>query len=228
MENSVKFNPLKFSIASKDKGLTTYVRYGQIGLAFAPVNPGAMAYDRPQKPLTYQDGVNRAKKYLINQKVPQLLVDELAKQALNLPGIESQYGSSISYKALHFIPDRVIGLVKSLKRGKSSANSRGLTQIKYNPADEDIYKPFGINDSNLAEDFNNGTATLMRLWKIQRDQIGNRKFTWSDGTPVSNEDVRAVIWNRGRFTSEVNDKNDFNGRTPARYVRTYHQRSRYT
>lgn len=225
MENSVKFNPLKFSISSKDNILTTYIRYGQIGLSVPHLNPGSYIGVHPP---SYEDGVNRAKKYLINQKVPQPLVDELAKQALNLPGVESQYGSSISYKALHFIPDWAIGLAKSLKRGKSSANSRGLTQIKYNPADEDIYKPFGITDSNLAQDFNNGTAALMRLWKIQRDQIGNRKFTWKDGTPVSNEDVRAVIWNRGRFTSGVNDKNDFNGRTPARYVRTYHQRSRYT
>lgn len=228
MENSVKFNPLKFSIASKDKGLTTYVRYGQIGLAFAPVNPGAMAYDRPQKPLTYQDGVNRAKKYLINQKVPLPLVNELTKQALNLPGVESQYGEGRSYIARRFIPDLVIKAGKAILRGKPTANSRGLAQIKYVSADEDIYKPFGITDENLADDYNNGTAALMRLWKIHRDQIGNRKFTWSDGTPVSNEDVRAVIWNRGRFTSGVNDKNDFNGRTPARYVRTYHQRSRYT
>ena len=228
MENSVKFNPLKFSISSKDNFLTTYIRYGQIGLAFPAVNPGVLSLEHPYKPLTYQDGVNRAKRYLLNQKVPQPLVNELAKQALNLPGIESQYGSSISYKVFNFTPDWALQLGKALKRGKTSANSRGMTQIKYNSADEDIYKPFGITDENLAEDYNNGTATLMRLWKIQRDQIGNRKFTWSDGTPVSNEDVRAVIWNRGKFTSGVNDKNDFNGRTPARYIRTYHQRSRYT
>lgn len=228
MKNSVKFNPLKFSIASKDNGLTTYVRYGQIGLMVPEVNPGAMRFNRPLHPLTYQDGVNRAKKYLINQKVPQPLVDELTKQALNLPGIESQYGSSISYKVLQYLPNWAISLAKSIKRGKTSANSRGLAQIKYTSADDDIYRPFGINDSNLADDYNNGTAALMRLWKIQRDQIGNKKFTWSDGTPVSNEDVRAVIWNRGRFTSGVNNKNDFNGRTPARYVRTYHERAKYT
>lgn len=225
MENSVKFNPLKFSIASKDKGLTTYVRYGQIGIAL-PLNITLATAYKPAMP-SYERGVNRAKQYLLRQKVPQALVNELAKQALNLPGVESQYGEGRSYVARQYIPDWAIRFGKAVLRGKSTANSRGMTQIKYNSADDDIYRPFGITDENLADDYYNGTAALMKLWKIQRDQIGNRRFTWKDGTPVSNEDVRAVIWNRGTFTSGVNDKNDFNGRTPARYVRTYHQRSRY-
>lgn len=225
MENSVKFNPLKFSIASKDKGLTTYVRYGQIGLAL-PLSIRLATSYRPAMP-SYERGVNRAKQYLLRQKVPQALVNELAKQALNLPGVESQYGEGRSYVTRQYIPDWAIRFGKAVLRGKSTANSRGMTQIKYNSADDDIYRPFGITDENLADDYYNGTAALMKLWKIQRDQIGNRRFTWKDGTPVSNEDVRAVIWNRGTFTSGVNDKNDFNGRTPARYVRTYHQRSRY-
>lgn len=218
--NLIGFNPLKFLLPYK-----TYIRYGQIGLSIPNLNPGSYIVSKKGK--SYEDGVNRAKNYLIAKKVPQSLVEELVKQALNMPGVKSQYGNSLSYQALKLLPDWAINAGKYIKRGKTSANSRGLTQIKYNPADNDIYIPFGINDSNLAEDFNNGTAALMKLYKIQRDQIGNKKFFWKDMTPISNEDVRAVMWNRGKFTSGVNDKNNFNSYTPANYIRKYHNRSRY-
>lgn len=147
---------------------------------------------------------------------------ELSKQAYNLAGVESNYGESKSYKILQYIPDWIINFGKQLIRGKDSPNSRGLTQIKFyqdQPINEK-YKEYGITEENTKNDpYNQGRATAIKLSDIN-DRMAS--YHWKDGSPMSSEDARAILWNRGKLTDRLNEKD---GTGASTYVRKYHKKS---
>jgi len=98
----------------------------------------------------------------------------LSKFALNLTSAESDGGRDRNvFKRTYIYPDFVIHAGKLIRRGKDSANSRGLTQIKYdddigNPDLQNYYKDLGITGRNIKYDPSAmARATLGRTLWIQ-------------------------------------------------------------
>jgi len=146
---------------------------------------------------------------------------ELSKQGYNLAGVESAYGQSIRYKVKKYTPDSILNIEKRILRGEDSPNSRGLSQIKFNPKDNKIYESFGITENNTKNNpFNQGRATMIKLAEVNKG-LGN--YHWKDGSDMTDTEARAIVWNRGRVTDYANENN---GKNASGYVKKYYNRSR--
>lgn len=147
---------------------------------------------------------------------------DLAKQAYNIAGVESTHGNGISYNIRKLIPDELMHLAKKLHRGKDSPNSRGLSQIKFYENDplNKKYEQYGITEENTkGSPYNQGRATVIKFAHIN-DHL--KDYHWKDGTPISDEDARTIIWNRGHLTDYKNDRNG----SAAGYVKRYKKYSK--
>jgi len=146
---------------------------------------------------------------------------ELSKQGYNLAGVESAYGQSIRYKVKKYTPDSILNIEKRILRGEDSPNSRGLSQIKFNPKDNKIYESFGITENNTKNNpFNQGRATMIKLAEVNK---GLGHYHWKDGSDMTDTEARAIVWNRGRVTDYANENN---GKNASGYVKKYYNRSR--
>ena len=139
---------------------------------------------------------------------------DLSKFALNLTGAESSNGYDKNvFRRTYIYPDWMIHLGKLLKRGKDSANSRGLTQIKYdddikNPDLQKYYIDLGITGRNIKYDPSYmARATLGRTLWIQdqlKKQYGDQPVHYADGTEMPQEIAQYLYWNRGKVTDKAN------------------------
>ena len=73
-----------------------------------------------------------------------------------------------------------------------------------------------------------GAATVLKLNDVDNylnDKIRNKgNITWKDGSPMSREDARNIVWNRGRVSSGLNDKNDTSN-SGVIYIKKFKDRS---
>ena len=139
---------------------------------------------------------------------------DLSKFALNLTSAESDGGRDRNvFKRTYIYPDWLIHAGKLIKRGKDSANSRGLTQIKYdddidNPDLQKYYKDLGITGRNIKYDPSAmARATLGRTLWIQDElqkQTGGQPIHYADGTEMPQETAQYLYWNRGKVTDGAN------------------------
>ena len=49
-------------------------------------------------------------------------------------------------------------------------------------------------------------------------------YTWKDGSPMSQTDANNIYRNRGKLTSDKNDKNDASS-SGVQYIKSYNNRS---
>ena len=160
---------------------------------------------------------------------------DLSKFALNLTGAESSNGYDRNiFKRTYIYPDWVIHLGKLWRRGKDSANSRGLTQIKYdddieNPDLQNYYKDLGITGRNIKYDPNSmARATLGRTLWIQdqlKKQYGDQPIHYADGTEMPQEIAQYLYWNRGKVTDKANGNPETGSTTgAANQIKYYNSR----
>ena len=150
----------------------------------------------------------------------------ISKQAVNLTGVETKNGSSLRYWIKEHIPDSGLKLVQKLTRGKVSPISRGLTQIKIYPQQKELnsqYRKYGINEDSLKSNpALQGKATVLKL--LYNRQTMKPSYTWKDGSPMSQTDANNIYRNRGKLTSDKNDKNDASN-SGVQYIKSYNNRS---
>ena len=160
---------------------------------------------------------------------------DLSKFALNLTGAESSNGYDRNvFKRTYIYPDWMIHLGKLLKRGKDSANSRGLTQIKYdddikNPDLQKYYIDLGITGRNIKYDPDSmARATLGRTLWIQdqlKKQYGDQSIHYADGTEMPQEIAQYLYWNRGKVTDRANGNPETGSTTgAANQIKYYNSR----
>lgn len=159
---------------------------------------------------------------------------DLSKFAINMGNRETGLGKNIYYNLKKIIPDQVLSLGKTIMRGKDSPSSRGLTQIKYgqdietNPWLKEQYSRFGINDSNLQNDFNKmAQATIIRTINnnsiLQKNNNGNQ-YRYSDGTNIPNDEALAIYWNRGKLTNRLNPNPQYNNDSVSKHIQKFRKR----
>lgn len=153
---------------------------------------------------------NNRKQFMNQYNLSDNEYADLTKKALNLSSFESDRGRSSSvFKKTFIYPDWLIHAGKIIKRGKDSANSRGITQIKYNddikiPELNKIYTNLGITDHNLKYNASTmGRATLGRLLWV-KNQLKGKSLHYTDGTKIPDEIATYLYWNRGKVTDRAN------------------------
>ena len=114
--------------------------------------------------------------------------NDLAQLAMGIADQETKFGSSTKYSFKSSMP----WLVNSAKwiANNNSANSQGITQIKYDAdiRNEDlkkIYDDLGITKDSLQTPEGAAKATLARLAFIYKTEVLGKKFTGADGIEVS-------------------------------------------
>ena len=114
--------------------------------------------------------------------------NDLAQLAMGIADQETKFGSSTKYSFKSNMP----WLVNSTKwiTNNNSANSQGITQIKYDAdiRNEDlkkIYDDLGITKDSLQTPEGAAKATLARLAFIYKSEILGRKFTGANGVEIS-------------------------------------------
>ena len=114
--------------------------------------------------------------------------NDLAQLAMGIADQETKFGSSTKYSFKSSMP----WLVNSAKwiTNNNSANSQGITQIKYDAdiRNEDlkkIYDDLGITKDSLQTPEGAAKATLARLAFIYKTEVLGKKFTGADDIEVS-------------------------------------------
>ena len=114
--------------------------------------------------------------------------NDLAQLAMGIADQETKFGSSTKYSFKSSMP----WLVNSAKwiANNNSANSQGITQIKYDAdiRNEDlkkIYDDLGITKDSLQTPEGAAKATLARLAFIYKTEVLGKRFTGADGIEVS-------------------------------------------
>lgn len=126
--------------------------------------------------MSYVNSISANKQAL--QKRFNLSSDEynrLAELAVGIAEQESKYGTSKRYKAKSFMPDWMISII----RGKSSARSRGMSQIKIkgdNAEMQNIYRQLGITDQSINKPEISALATMARLAYMYNSEVKGRNF----------------------------------------------------
>lgn len=159
---------------------------------------------------------------------------KLSKLALNLASRETELGKGISYNVRRVLPDQTLHLIKSMVRKNDSPISRGLTQIKY---DQDVknvpwlkeqYNKFGINDSNLQNNFDKmALATVIRSIynnKILQKNNKGKQYEYSDGTNIPGDEAAAIYWNRGKLTNKLNPNPSNSNDSVSKYIQKFRTR----
>ena len=135
-----------------------------------------------------------------------------ANLAINLASKESNFGQGwrgLSYNFRKNSPDSWIQWGKEVFRDKSSAVSRGLTQIKYAddvkkyPDLKKQYDDLGVTEQGIKH--NPKIAALATIARINHNEKSLRtKKHWSDGTPIPWDVQHAIFWNREKLTDRLN------------------------
>lgn len=141
----------------------------------------------------YAAGITENKKQLQKDlKIDSGTFNRLAELAMGIAGQESKFGNSNKYK----IKESSQGLVSFVKdiKGNDSANSRGLTQIKYkadikNKELKALYDKYKITEENLTDPRKAAIATILRLCFIYNTEILGRDFKGSQGVKIDPYDA---------------------------------------
>lgn len=122
--------------------------------------------------------------------------NDLAELALGIAQQESNFGTSVRKKIKDAIPDEILDSVKKITRGKSSARSVGMTQIKMS-ADNDwmqqFYKKHNITPDNIQDSAElSAIATIGRLAHMYNNEVRGRTFTGENGINI--DPIDAVLY----------------------------------
>lgn len=122
--------------------------------------------------------------------------NDLAELALGIAQQESNFGTSVRKKIKDAIPDEILDSVKKITRGKSSARSVGMTQIKMS-ADNDwmqqFYKKHNITPDNIQDSAElSAIATIGRLAHMYNNEVRGRTFIGENGINI--DPIDAVLY----------------------------------
>lgn len=143
----------------------------------------------------YTDALINSKEKLQNEfGLDSDTYNRLASLALGLARHESDFGTGYKYVAKK--NQDLVNYEKN-KKGNTSYNSYGYTQIKYraDKALADEYKKHGISEETLDSAKNSAVATMIRLAHIYNTEVKAREFKGEGGQHLSLEDVMLYKWN---------------------------------
>lgn len=217
------------------EGIRNFFKFQQGGTLLKGVTVTALD---PRRAISNGDrkfiqGINSTRNYMMQQHgLTDAQWANQAKHAYNIAGVESKHGETIRYQVKENLPDTIIQGLQNLFRGRVQNPSRGYTQIKILPGQSNLnteYKKLGITDEALkVSPYVQGAATVLKLNDVDNylnDKIRNKgNITWKDGSPMSREDARNIVWNRGRVSSGLNDKNDTSN-SGVIYIKKFKDRS---
>ena len=139
--------------------------------------------------LSYTNSISANKQAL--QKRFNLSSDEynrLAELAVGIAEQESKYGTSRRYKAKSYMPDWMISMI----RGKNSARSRGMSQIKIkgdNQEMRNIYSQLKINPNTIDKPETSAVATMARLAYMYNTEVKGRNFMGAQNARIDPYDA---------------------------------------
>lgn len=197
------------------------------------INP--RRFEKSSDAYKFTEALNQNRNSLMqNYKLSDAEYANLSKLALNLASRETDLGKATYYNIKKSIPDEIMHLGKSLIRQKDSAMSRGLTQIKYNqdvkttPWLKKQYNKFGINDSNLQNNFNKmAQATIIRSIynnRVLQENNNGNQYKYSDGTNIPDDEAAAIYWNRGKLTNKLNPNPSYNNDSVSKHIQKFRER----
>ena len=133
--------------------------------------------------------------------------NRLAQLAMGIAEQETKYGTSKRYSLKNALGDKVIDILQFFRGNSNQANSKGMTQIKYDAdmSSKDVYdkktgkliqkglasyyNELGVNKRSLETAQGAAIGTLTRLAYIYNTEIRGHKFTGENNKSVNPYDA---------------------------------------
>lgn len=143
----------------------------------------------------------------------------LAELALGIAQQESEFGTSVRYKLKNILSDESMSNIKKMVRGKDSARSRGVTQIKMEADNKDLrnlYKKYGLDKSTLNQNdvSNSALATMLRLIYMYKTEVAGRTFRANNDTELSLQEILCYKWLGKNNQLKTNNSSGKSSATP--------------
>lgn len=125
--------------------------------------------------------------------------NDLANLSTGIVEQETEFGTGLKY----LFKENFQGCISFMKKrhGKTSFNSRGLSQIKISaytdPATKHLLSEYGINKNNLKKPENSAIATLIVLTGMSKNELPGLKYRLSK-LKMDKDDALLYLWNGKR------------------------------